>query len=73
MKTINQASNMKEDLEKLKIKKSKTTIITIDIEAVYLSVQFIQVKRGVELFLWDAPKEDKDTAQSCLEMARFGM
>ena len=60
-------------MEKLKIKKSETTIVTLDIEAMYPSVLFIQVKIAEEFFLRDTPQEDKDTARSCLEMIRFGM
>ena len=52
-KTIKHASNMKEDLEKLKVKRSENSIVTLDIEAMYPSVQFIQVERAVEFFLQD--------------------
>ena len=36
-KTIKQASNTKEDLEKLKIKKPENSVVTLDVEAMYPS------------------------------------
>jgi len=71
-KTIKQASQLKEDLEKLNITK-QSSIVTLDIEAMYPSIQIGQVQRAVEYFLKDAPEEDKEKANSCLEMIKFGM
>eukprot|EP00984_Skeletonema_dohrnii_P023783 scaffold12871_cov72-Skeletonema_dohrnii-CCMP3373.AAC.1 len=72
-KTIKQAIDLKEDLEKMSIKRCESSIVTLDIEAMYPSIQFIQVKRAVEYFLRNAPEEDKVSANQCLEMIRFGM
>ncbi len=72
-KTIKQASDLKQDLEKLNIKRSNSTIVTVDIEAMYPSIQFIHVQKAVEYFLRDAPQEDKIKADRCLEMIKFGM
>jgi hypothetical protein len=60
-------------LEKLNIKRSNSTIVTVDIEAMYPSIQFIHVRKAVEYFLRDAPQEDKIKADQCLEMIKFGM
>ena len=64
---------LKEDLEKLNIKRSQASIVTLDIEAMYPSIQIEHVKRAIEYFLRDASEEDKVKADSCLEMIRFGM
>ena len=49
--TIKQASNMKGDLENFQVKRSGNFIKTLDIEAVYHSVLFIQVERAIYVFL----------------------
>ena len=72
-RNIQQASELKEKLEQLPIRKSDNTIITLDIEAMYPSVKFIQIERAVKFFLRNAPQEDKETARRCLELVRFGM
>ena len=73
-KTIKHAMQLKEDLEKLNIKRHQSSnIVTLDIEAMYPSIQIEHVKRAVEYFLRDAPKEDKETAKHRLDMIRFGM
>jgi len=72
-RNIEQASDLKEKLEKLNITRSGNTIISLDIEAMYPSVLFIQIERAVNYFLRDAPPEDQETARRCLELARFGM
>lgn len=72
-KTIKHAMQLKEDLEKLNIKRHQSSIVTLDIEAMYPSIQIEHVKRAVEYFLRDAPEEDKKTAEHCLDMIRFGM
>ena len=71
-KTIKQASDLKQDLEKLNIKRSNSTIVTVDIEAMYPSIQFIHVQKAVEYFLRDAPQEDKIKAYRGLEMIKLG-
>ena len=71
--TVKQVYNMKGDFEKLQVKRSGNSIKALDIEAMYPSVLFIQVKRAVDFFLLDGSQEEKDTARSCLEMIRFSM
>ena len=53
---------MKEVLGKLKIKRSENSIVSLDIEAMHPSVQFVQDERAVEFFLGDVAQEDKDMA-----------
>ena len=50
-KTIIQASHLKEELEKLPIRKSTNTIFSIDAEKMYPSVKFIQIEKAVNYFL----------------------
>ena len=58
-KTIKHALQLKEDLEKLNIKRSQSSNVTLDIEAIYPSIQIEHVKRAIEYFLKDASEEDK--------------
>ena len=69
-KNIIQASDLKEQLEKLTILKSKNTIMSIDAENMYPSVNCEQIKRAVDHFLSDTSEEDKATAKRCLEMVK---
>ena len=39
----------------------------------YPSVKYIQVKKSTDYFLRDASEEDKELANLCLELVRFGM
>ena len=72
-KTIIQASDLKEKLEKLNIQQSNNTIISFDCEKMYPSVKFIQIRRATAYFLRDASQEDKAAAERCLEMVKFGI
>jgi hypothetical protein len=65
-KTIIQASDLKEKLEKLQINRSSNTIISFGAVSMYPSVKFIQIERAVNYFLRDVQAEDIETAQKCL-------
>jgi hypothetical protein len=71
-KTIIQASDLKEKLEKLQIHRSRNSISLVDCIAMYPSIKFLQIK--LEYFLRDAPEEDKVLLHCCcLEMVKFSM
>ena len=72
-KTIIQASHLKDQLEKLDIKKSQNTIMSIDAEKMYPSVKFIQIVNAVNYFLRNAPKKDEKKVKKCLDLVKFGM
>ena len=71
--TITQASDLKEELEKLDIKKNKVTIAKLDIVAMYPSIQFKLVRKAIEFFAQDLPEKEKEKIEKCLEMISFGM
>ena len=72
-KNIIQASDLKDQLELMAIRKSQHRITSIDAEKMYPSIKFIQIQKAVNYFLRDASEEDKEIARRCLEMIKFGM
>ena len=68
-----QASELKEDLESLKITKKNVTVISLDIEAMYPSITFNMVAKAINFFSKDLKKEQKETIEDCLRMMKFGM
>ena len=71
--TITQASNLKEKLEKLKIKRDNSTIASLDIENMYPSVRFSIIKKAVTHYTLNLPTEIKEKVRHCLNMIEFGM
>ena len=71
--TITQASDLKEELETLRIRKKEVTIAKLDIVAMYPSIQFLIVKKAVEQFSKDIPREEKKKIRRCLKLIQFGM
>jgi len=71
--TIVQASNLKDKLEKLNIKKENSTIASLDIKNMYPSVQFSIIKKAVKYYTLNLPTEEKEKVQNCLDMIEFGM
>ena len=57
--TITQASNLKEKLETLDIRKKEVTVAKLDIVAMYPSIQFLIVKKAVEYFSKDLQEKRK--------------
>ena len=57
-KTIVQASDLKQKLDKLSINKSNNTIASFDAVAMYPSVKFEMVERAVEYFIRNASESD---------------
>ena len=64
---------MKCDLEKLKLEKEKTTVIPLDVEAMYPSIKFSVVIKAVKFFARNLEREDSIRIATCLEMMKFGM
>ena len=71
--TIIQASDLKEDLEKLALKRDETTIISLHIKAMYPSIKFDVVKKAVKFFAKNLEREELRKIETCLEMIKFGM
>ena len=75
--TIIQASDVKQKLEKLNIKKDDVTITSIDAVAMYPSIQCHMVKKAILYFLSTSKKEvteeDKSAINQCLKMIEFSM
>jgi hypothetical protein len=72
-KTIIQASDLKEELEKLGIKSNNTTIVSIDAEAYYPSIKLKLVRKAVKFYSEGLNTKEKDTINHCLDMIKFGM
>ena len=47
--------------------------MSIDAEKMYPSVKFEQIKRAVNYFLRNVPNDEKEIANRCLEMVKYGM
>ena len=72
-KTIVQASDLKQKLEKIDITRSGHTIASIDAKTMYPLVRFEHIKQAVDFFSRGISEEDKRTINRCLEMVKFGM
>ena len=72
-RTIVQASTLKMEIEKMKLKKREVTIAKLDIVAMYPSIQFLIVKKAVRYFARELSSENNQKIEKCLEMIGFGM
>ena len=72
-KTIIQASDLKEDLEKRRVNKLLHTLASLDAIDMYPSINFDMVKKAADHFSKTLPAKDKETIVKCLEMIEFGM
>ena len=72
-KTIIQASILKEQIEKLNLKKENTTIISLNIVSMYPSISFRMVEKAVRHYAKTLNKKQKRTIKVCLKMIKFGM
>ena len=72
-KSTARASDLKQKLGKLNIQKSKHTVILINAEKMYPSIKFGQIQKAVNYFLRDPPEEEKEKAEKCLGLVKFGM
>ena len=71
--TISQASSLKEELEKINLKKKEVTTAKLDIVNMYPSIQFKLVRKAINYFSKSLSKEEKEKIEDCLEMIKFGM
>ena len=60
-KTLVQASDFKKELESLKLKSKDTTVISLDVKAMYPSIKFNVVRKAVEYFAKDSNDEELQT------------
>jgi hypothetical protein len=72
-KTIIQASDLKEKLEKLHLSTHNCTIISIDADNNYPSVQFKLVRKAVHYYSQHLDNDVKETIDACSSMICFGM
>ena len=72
-KTIIQASDLKIDLESMKLNRNEVTTISLDIEAMYPSITFNMVRKAIEFFAKNLNDEQKVIITDCLKMIEFGM
>ena len=72
-KTIIQASDLKTKLETLHLSAKNCTIISLDAQDYYPSIQFKLVKKAVEFYSQHLPPDQQIKIQDCLAMTRFGM
>ena len=64
---------MKQQLEIPNIRNSKHTAISIDAEKMYQSIKFGQIQKAVNYFLRKVSKAEKEKAERCLDLVKFGM
>ena len=72
-RTIIQASDLKEEIEKLGITSNNTTIVSIDAEAYYPSIKLKLVRKAIQHFSKGLKRKDRTTIEHCIDMIKFGM
>ena len=71
--SIVKASDLKERLEELKIKRYKVKIASVDAIEMYSSITILTIRKEVRLFARKLNAATKKTINLCLELIRFGM
>ena len=71
--SIIQASNLKEILEELEVKRDKVTIASVDVINVYQSIKLATIRKVVRYFARKITADTKKTITLCLELIHFGM
>ena len=72
-KTIIQASDLKQSIEKMNVTTTSHTLASVDAEACYPSVRLKLVRKAVHCCSKDLSEEDKNKIEDCLDMIKFGM
>ena len=72
-KTIIQASELKDNSERISINRSDYTIFLMGAISMFPSVKLSMVKLVVDFFTRDLTPHEKMTINRCLDMIRFGM
>ena len=70
---IVQASNLKEILEELEVKRDEVMIASVDAINMYPSIKLSTIKKSVRFFAIKLTATTKKTINLCLELIRFGM
>eukprot|EP00957_Ditylum_brightwellii_P177403 13512734-Ditylum_brightwellii.AAC.1 len=71
--TIQQASELKEKLEKMNLKENKITSALLDVVNMYLSTSLLLIKQAMHHYTKNLSVKDKLTFESSLPMISFGM
>ena len=71
--TITQASDLKEKLEKLKIKEDVNTLASLDIENMYTSIRISLIKKAITFYACHLRMETGKKINECLKMNEFGI
>ena len=71
--SIVQASDLKERLEELGVKREEVTIASVDAINMYPSIKLVTIRKAVRYFARKITKETKKTINLCLELIHFGM
>ena len=71
--SIVQASDLKERLEELGLKREDITITSVDAINMYPSIKLATIRKAVRCFTRKLTKETKNTINLCLDLIHFGM
>jgi hypothetical protein len=71
--TIQQASDLKQTLEKLNLRKNKVTIMSLDIVNMYPSTKLSLIKQAIRYYAKDLSTTNRNIIERCIEMIAFGM
>ena len=71
--SIVQASDIKETLEELGLRKEEVTIASVDAINMYPSIKLATIKKAVICFARKLTSEVKKTIDLCLDLIQFGM
>ena len=72
-KTIVQACDLKSTLEKLDLKRNKSTIMSLYIKDMYPYIRYKVVERAIFYFARNLGEEKKLQIRRCLELIKFGI
>eukprot|EP00957_Ditylum_brightwellii_P129999 9914861-Ditylum_brightwellii.AAC.1 len=72
-RTIVQGSNLKEKLERLKLKWKEITVMSLDIVNMYPLVRVKLIRKALNHYAKDLAGEAKNTINQCMDIAQFGM
>ena len=71
--SIVQASDLKERLEELRLKREEVTIASEDAINMYASIKLVTIRKAVRYFARKLTRETKKTINLCLDLIHFGM
>ena len=71
--SIVQASDLKETLEEIGLKREEVTIASVDTINMYPSIKLATIRKAVRYFARTLTRETKKTIKFCLDLIHFGM